>query len=99
MKCFMLLEARCRYLKTEPSGQFWSSYSQEVMASCDQEPVDWLVCNHHVRSTVEDVRGGLQTWPGGKQAAERKQRLFDDRLVELALSKLKSTGMLEATTA
>jgi len=79
---------------TEAIDGFQSPLGMELLAT-----VDWLVCHHHVRPTVEDVRSGLQTWPGGRLAAERKQRLFDDRLVELALSKLKSTGMLEATTA
>lgn len=33
------------------------------------------------------------------QSAERKLRLFHDRLVDLALSKLKSTSMIVAVTA
>jgi hypothetical protein len=37
---------------------------------------------------TDDVRDALRFWPGGPQAAERKQRLFDDRLISLALRRL-----------
>jgi hypothetical protein len=35
------------------------------------------------------LREGLSKWPGGADAGRRKQRLFDNRLLNLALERLK----------
>jgi hypothetical protein len=50
--------------------------------------VDWLLHETGCPATVSGVNKGLETWPGGAAAAERKQRLFDDRLLGLALERL-----------
>lgn len=50
--------------------------------------VDWLLSRDKVESTVRGVKKGLGSWLGGGDAAERKLNLFDDRLIELALSRL-----------
>jgi O-acetyl-ADP-ribose deacetylase (regulator of RNase III) len=49
--------------------------------------VDWLL-KEGVRPNVDAVRIGLQEWPGGAGAGERKRRLFDDRMIGLALGRL-----------
>ena len=36
------------------------------------------------------IREGLSRWPAGPEAATRKQKLFDDRLITLALDRLRS---------
>jgi hypothetical protein len=53
--------------------------------------VDWLIEREHCGLGVSDIRNGLSRWPAGPEAAERKQRLFNDRLIRLALDRLGSS--------
>ena len=62
---------------------FESPLGMELLAT-----VDWLMDREHRRATVEDIRQGLESWPAGETAAERKLRLFDQRLIRLALKQL-----------
>jgi O-acetyl-ADP-ribose deacetylase (regulator of RNase III) len=62
---------------------FESPLGMELLAT-----VDWLIHKQGVNATVSDVLAGLRKWPGGKDAADRKIRLFDARLVELALRRV-----------
>lgn len=50
--------------------------------------VDWLLDHDRVEASVEGVRAGLKSWLGGGEAANRKLRLFNDELIELALARL-----------
>jgi len=68
---------------------FESPLGMELLAS-----VDWLIHNEGVNPKVDDVMDGLQNWPGGKEAADRKAKLFDTRMVKLALDRVTN---LEAT--
>jgi hypothetical protein len=52
--------------------------------------VDWLIEREHCGRSVSELREGLSRWPAGSSAVERKQRLFDDRLLGLALERLAS---------
>jgi len=60
---------------------FESPFGIELLAS-----VDWLLCKEGIAPTVSAIREGLQQWPAG--AAERKNRLFDDRAIGIALDRL-----------
>jgi O-acetyl-ADP-ribose deacetylase (regulator of RNase III) len=62
---------------------FQSPLGMELLAT-----VDWLLQREGVQPSTDGVRAGLRAWPGGKSAAERKQRLFDNRLIGLALERL-----------
>lgn len=62
---------------------FESPLGMELLAT-----VHWLVHRLAVQPTIPAVKAGLGVWPGGSQAAERKLRLFDDRLIALALMRL-----------
>ncbi len=62
---------------------FESPLGMELLAT-----VDWLIEREHCGRSVSDIRFGLSRWPAGPSAAERKQRLFDDRLIGLALERL-----------
>jgi O-acetyl-ADP-ribose deacetylase (regulator of RNase III) len=66
---------------------FESPLGMELLAT-----VDWLLSREGAAPTVESIRAGLSRWPGGPKAAERKQRLFDDRLLRLALERLAPTA-------
>jgi O-acetyl-ADP-ribose deacetylase (regulator of RNase III) len=51
--------------------------------------VDWIINVDGVEPELAPVRQAVARWPGGKGSAERKARLFNDRLIELALDRLK----------
>lgn len=65
---------------------FESPLGMELLAT-----VDWMVCNLGIEPTIPAIKQGLGAWPGGDQAAVRKQRLFDERLIGLALDRLKTS--------
>ncbi len=62
---------------------FQSPLGMELLAT-----VDWLLHSEGVRPAVDDLQSGLRTWPGGSGAAQRKEKLFSPRLLELALDRL-----------
>ncbi len=62
---------------------FESPLGMELLAT-----VDWLLAREGRRPQLEDVKSGLAAWPGGQDAGARKLRIFDDRLLGLALQRL-----------
>ena len=62
---------------------FQSPFGMELLAT-----VDWLIHREGVERSPIAIKNGLRMWPGGPQAAARKQRLFDDRVISLALQRL-----------
>jgi O-acetyl-ADP-ribose deacetylase (regulator of RNase III) len=78
---------------------FESPLGMELLAT-----VDWLIQREHAEPTLSGIRSGLLTWPAGQDAAERKLRLFDDRLLRLALARVTSdivakNSVLQTSTA
>ena len=69
---------------------FESPLGMELLAT-----VDWLISQDGCAPTVEALREGLASWPGGKTAARRKMKLLDGRLLRLALERL---AMLESAS-
>ena len=61
---------------------FESPLGMELLAT-----VDWLR-RSGVLETVDAMRDSLRHWPGGEGSAERKSRIFDERLIALALERL-----------
>jgi hypothetical protein len=51
--------------------------------------VDWLITNDDCEPALAAVRQALDSWPGGKSAGRRKQELFDDRMIEAALGRIR----------
>jgi O-acetyl-ADP-ribose deacetylase (regulator of RNase III) len=70
-------------LTTKHIDGFESPLGMELLAT-----VDWLIEREHAEPTIPGIRSGLRKWPAGDAAAERKLRLFDDRLLKLALDQL-----------
>lgn len=64
---------------------FQSPYGLELLST-----VDWLLRREGCAATVESIRAGLERWPGGRDAGQRKLRLFDERVMNLALARLGS---------
>ena len=61
---------------------FESPLGMELLAT-----VDWLL-RRNATPSLEGIRSALGRWPGGPGSAERKQLLFDDRMLEMALDRL-----------
>jgi O-acetyl-ADP-ribose deacetylase (regulator of RNase III) len=57
--------------------------------------VDWLIQREHCEPNLSAIREGLKRWPAGQLAAQRKQRLFGDRLIGLALDRLGAASPTE----
>ena len=62
---------------------FESPLGMELLAT-----VDWLLTRQRCEPNLEAVKKGLQYWPGGKTAGQRKLKLFDDRILGFALTRL-----------
>lgn len=62
---------------------FESPLGMELLAT-----VDWLVQEDRVTPTVAGVMQGLRHWAGGASAGQRKLKIFDERLISIALEQL-----------
>jgi len=62
---------------------FQSPLGMELLAT-----VDWLLRREKCAPNIPSLRRGMERWPGGAEAGQRKQGMFDDRLLELALGRL-----------
>ena len=51
--------------------------------------VDWLVTHEGCGADEAAIRHALDAWPGGRTAGQRKQRLFDNRMIDLALDRVR----------
>ncbi len=50
--------------------------------------VDWLIAEQRCSGTAPCLKACLQKWPGGTSAAKRKEKLFDDRSLDIALARI-----------
>jgi hypothetical protein len=64
---------------------FESPLGVELLAT-----LDWLIQKDGIEPEREAVKEGLKTWTGGEKSSERKLKLFEDRLIDLALERLRS---------
>ncbi len=71
---------------------FESPFGLELLAT-----VDWLLVREGVTPNVPALREGLRHWRGGSDAAVRKDRLFDDRALGIALKRLTQSGTVLAS--
>jgi hypothetical protein len=70
-------------LTAERIDGFQSPLGMELLST-----VDWLVKRQGTDPTVPGIMKGLDSWPAGREASDRKLRLFNERLVALALTRL-----------
>jgi hypothetical protein len=66
---------------------FESPLGMELLAT-----VDWLLL-HGTAPATSSIRDSLAHWPGGRAAGQRKRKLVDDRLLALAIERLKSAQL------
>ena len=84
------------YLNSVGKPVLWAVDETESLIDGFQSPlglellstVDWIVNVDKVEATLPDVRAAVSRWPGGDGSAERKSRLFSDKLIQLALERL-----------
>ena len=85
------------FLKSDAANEFASALEQtRALIDGFESPlgmellatVDWLLVAEHREPTIAGLRDGLKHWAGGTASARRKNKLFDDRLLELALERL-----------
>ena len=62
---------------------FESPLGMELLAT-----IDWLLVRENCAATIVAVKDGLRRWPGGEEAGERKLKIFNDRSIGLALTRL-----------
>ena len=62
---------------------FQSPLGMELLST-----VDWLIQREGVAPTIPGVLEGVAHWAGGPDAARRKQSIFDERLIGIALEHL-----------
>lgn len=65
---------------------FESPLGMEILST-----VDWLVYKEQCPATLEGIKEGIKIWPHGEVAAKRKEKIFDDRLINVALERLSNT--------
>jgi O-acetyl-ADP-ribose deacetylase (regulator of RNase III) len=66
---------------------FESPLGMELLAT-----VDWLLSEQGIQPNRQAVKEALANWPAGRHASERKLRLFEDRMIDLALARLTETS-------
>ncbi len=71
---------------------FESPLGLELLAT-----VDWVIAREGAGATLPAVRAAIAVWPESGDAALRKAKLFDDRLVSLALQRLSAVGLAPAS--
>ena len=65
---------------------FESPLGMELLAT-----VDWLIYKEKYSASLEGVKEGIKNWPHDNSAAQRKEKIFDERLINLALERLSNT--------
>jgi len=68
---------------TELIDGFESPFGMELLAT-----VDWLLSQKNISPSVPAMREALKQWEGGAGAGARKNKLFDDQALEIALKRL-----------
>jgi O-acetyl-ADP-ribose deacetylase (regulator of RNase III) len=66
-----------------------SPFGMELLAT-----VDWLIHHNKIEPTTSAIRAALHNWPGDGAAGERKLKLFDDRVIGIALETLRASKSL-----
>ena len=67
---------------------FQSPFGMELLAT-----VDWLLHREGCAPEVPAIADAIAAWPAGPEWGQRKRRIFDDRVLGIALERLQSAGM------
>ena len=69
---------------------FESLLGMELLAT-----VDWLITVERCEATAPGLRQGLARWPASRAAARRKQRLFGEEMLDVAVRRLRAFGLVD----
>ncbi|SBS34608.1 RNase III inhibitor [Marinomonas spartinae] len=64
---------------------FETPYGMELLST-----IDWLISKENIEPDLQKIIQGIQHWPAGETSAKRKTNLFDERSINIALTRLKS---------
>ncbi len=67
---------------------FQSPLGMEALAT-----VDWLITREGCQADLTSIKQGIARWPVDDKAAERKSRIFTDRLLDASLVRLKESAL------
>jgi O-acetyl-ADP-ribose deacetylase (regulator of RNase III) len=88
-------EARAYLPALEATSRLIAGYESplgmELLAT-----VDWLLQERGCKDLLS-IQQGIANWPGGEEAIKRKQKIFDDRLLKLALDRLETAASIRRT--
>ena len=70
---------------------FESTLGMELLST-----IDWVITEDGAPATLVGIRDAIASWPAGRVAAIRKQQIFNDRLIQLALNRLIETRLVAA---
>jgi len=70
---------------------FQSPLGMEALAT-----VDWLITREGCETNLESIKQGISKWPVGSNAAERKMKIFSDRLLQSSLERLSGSVLVGA---
>lgn len=62
---------------------FESPFAMELLST-----IDWLICRENIEPKVSDLEQGLLNWKADKSSGQRKAKLFDTRVINIALERL-----------
>ena len=67
---------------------FQSPLGMEALAT-----VDWLITKQRCDANLAAIKEGIARWPVDAKAAERKSRIFTDKLLQSSLARLQECGL------
>ncbi|HRJ52697.1 MAG TPA: macro domain-containing protein [Candidatus Thiothrix moscowensis] len=67
---------------------FESPFGLELLST-----LGWLLVREQVSADTASIQQGLREWPAGRGSGERKARLFDQRVIGIALKRLESVKL------
>lgn len=73
---------------------FQSPLGLELLAT-----VDWLIVREDAEPSINGIRTGLNCWPAPHAAGSRKQKLFTDQMLHLALERISTQESGTTSTA
>ncbi|GAB3378559.1 macro domain-containing protein [Spongiibacter taiwanensis] len=92
VEAYLATEAKAYLPTLEQTSQlidgFESPFGMELLST-----VDWLVVKDNCELALGSIKEGMARWPAGKQWAERKLNLFDDKSLQIAIDRLKAVPL------
>jgi len=93
VQLYLHTEAKAYLPTLEKTSQiidgFESPFGMELLST-----VDWLLAKEHCQADVAALQQGMSNWAAGKHWGQRKARLFNERVISIALERITQTPHL-----